>query len=65
MLELGGRTIDQVAWNVGSEDAGSFRKVFRKVIGQPQDYRKRFAVTPSTYGAAPPRQGPEAVIAER
>ncbi len=42
-----------MAWNVGSEDAGSFRKVFQKVIGlKPQDYRKRFAVTPSTHCAA-------------
>jgi len=42
MLELTSRTIDQVAWNVGSEDAGSFSKVFQKVIEpKPQDYRKR------------------------
>jgi len=66
MLELTSRTIDQVAWNVGSEDAGSFSKVFQKVIEpKPQDYRKRFAVTPSTHCAAPPRRGPEAVMAER
>lgn len=48
MLELTSRSIDQVAWDVGYEDAGSFRKVFQKVMGlKPGDYRKRFAVTPS------------------
>ncbi len=47
MLELTGRTIDQVAWDVGYQNAGSFRKVFQKVMGlKPRDYRKRFAVTP-------------------
>ncbi len=49
MLELTGRTIDQVAWDVGYKDAGSFRKVFQKVMGlKPGDYRKRFGVTQST-----------------
>jgi transcriptional regulator GlxA family with amidase domain len=49
MLELTGRTIDQVAWDVGYEDAGSFRKVFQKVVGlKPGDYRKRFGATSST-----------------
>ena len=48
MLELTSRTIDQVAWDVGYEDPGSFRKIFHKMIGlRPSDYRKRFAVTPS------------------
>jgi transcriptional regulator GlxA family with amidase domain len=32
MLELTGRTIDQVAWDVGYQDAGSFRKVFQRVM---------------------------------
>jgi transcriptional regulator GlxA family with amidase domain len=43
MLELTTRTIDQVAWDVGYEDAGAFRKVFQKVMGlSPRDYRRRF-----------------------
>lgn len=47
MLELTSRTIDQVAWDVGYEDSGAFRKVFHKVMGlKPRDYRERFAVTP-------------------
>ena len=46
MLELTSRSIDQVAWDVGYKDAGSFRKVFQKVVGlKPGDYRKRFGVT--------------------
>jgi transcriptional regulator GlxA family with amidase domain len=45
MLELTNRTIDQVAWDVGYEDAGAFRKVFQKVMGlSPRDYRRRFGV---------------------
>lgn len=49
LLELTRRTIDQVAYDVGYEDASSFRKVFHKVVGlRPGDYRKRFAPTPST-----------------
>lgn len=48
LLELTSRTIDQVAFDVGYEDASSFRKVFQKVMGlKPSDYRKRFSVTPS------------------
>ncbi len=45
MLEITNRTIDQVAWDVGYEDAGAFRKVFQKVMGlSPRDYRRRFGV---------------------
>ena len=48
MLELTNRTVDQVAWDVGYEDASSFRKVFQKVVGlKPADYRNRFAVRPA------------------
>jgi transcriptional regulator GlxA family with amidase domain len=49
MLELSGRTIGQVAWDVGYQDEGAFRKVFQKVMGlNPGDYRKRFGVSQST-----------------
>ena len=45
MLELTSRTISQVAWDVGYQDEGSFRKVFYKVMGlKPGDYRKRFGI---------------------
>lgn len=45
LLERGGVSIDQVAWQVGYEDPGAFRKVFHKVVGlTPGDYRHRFGV---------------------
>jgi transcriptional regulator GlxA family with amidase domain len=47
LLESTSRTIDQVAWDVGYEDAGAFRKVFHKVMGlTPGDYRGRFGQLP-------------------
>lgn len=43
MLEASTRPIDQIAWDVGYDDPGSFRKVFLKVTGlTPGDYRRRF-----------------------
>lgn len=47
-LELTNRTVEQVAWDVGYEDAGAFREVFQKVMGlSPRDYRRRFGVAPA------------------
>lgn len=49
MLEATTRPIDQIAWDVGYEDPGSFRKVFIKVTGlAPRDYRRRFAAKPGS-----------------
>jgi len=43
MLEATTQPIDQIAWDVGYDDPGSFRKVFFKVTGlAPSDYRRRF-----------------------
>jgi transcriptional regulator GlxA family with amidase domain len=43
LLELTTRSIDQIAFSVGYEDAGAFRKVFHKLVGlSPGDYRRRF-----------------------
>jgi transcriptional regulator GlxA family with amidase domain len=43
LLELTTRTVDQIAWAVGYEDPGAFRKVFQKLMGlSPRDYRRRF-----------------------
>lgn len=43
MLEFTNRTIDQIAWGVGYQDPGAFRKVFLKFTGlAPSDYRRRF-----------------------
>ncbi|MGW8201080.1 GlxA family transcriptional regulator [Sphingomonas bisphenolicum] len=43
-LEFTKRTIDQIAWSVGYEDAAAFRKLFHRLVGlSPGDYRARFA----------------------
>ncbi|MER9417276.1 GlxA family transcriptional regulator [Mesorhizobium sp. M0306] len=45
MLETTILSIDQIAWEVGYDDPGSFRKVFARITGLvPGDYRKRFGV---------------------
>lgn len=44
LLEFTRRTVDQIAWSVGYEDAAAFRKLFHRLIGlSPQDYRQRFS----------------------
>jgi len=44
MLEFTNRSIDQIAWGVGYQDPGAFRKVFFKVTGVvPSDYRRQMA----------------------
>lgn len=45
LLELSRQSIEQVAWQVGYQDSGAFRKVFARLVGlSPGDYRRRFAV---------------------
>ena len=52
MLELTGQSVERIAWEVGYENPGAFRKVFVKVTGlSPGDYRRRFGVG-SSAGAA-------------
>ncbi|QCI13602.1 helix-turn-helix domain-containing protein [Pseudomonas putida] len=44
MLEFTRRTVDQIAWGVGYQDPGAFRKVFQRITGvTPSDYRRRLA----------------------
>jgi transcriptional regulator GlxA family with amidase domain len=44
-LEFSRLTVNEIAWTVGYEDSGSFRRVFRGVVGlSPMDYRRRFGV---------------------
>lgn len=44
-LELSRRSIEQIAWEVGYNDASAFRKLFQRLTGlAPADYRRRFGV---------------------
>lgn len=44
MLEFTKRSIDQIAWSVGYEDAAAFRRVFHRILGlSPGEYRQRFS----------------------
>ncbi|PTL76441.1 GlxA family transcriptional regulator [Vitiosangium sp. GDMCC 1.1324] len=46
MLETTNLPLEQVAWRVGYEDPGAFRKVFLKLMGlSPGDYRRRFSIS--------------------
>ncbi|MCO7517674.1 helix-turn-helix domain-containing protein [Pseudomonas guariconensis] len=45
LLEFTRRSVDQIAWGVGYQDPGAFRKVFQRITGlTPSDYRRQFAV---------------------
>ncbi|MFG6096490.1 GlxA family transcriptional regulator [Leptothoe sp. ISB3NOV94-8A] len=45
MLEFSQTSFSEIAWKVGYEDQGAFRKVFYRLIGlQPSEYRRRFSV---------------------
>ncbi len=44
MLEFSNQSIEQIAWAVGYEDTGAFRKIFQKITGlAPGEYRSRFS----------------------
>lgn len=46
LLEFTRRNVDHIAWEVGYQDPGAFRKVFQAATGfTPSDYRRRFAPT--------------------
>ena len=46
LLERSTLPFADIAWRLGYEDAGAFRKVFQKIVGLgPADYRRRFAVS--------------------
>lgn len=43
LLQFGRLPVERIAWEVGYSDAGSFRKVFHRIVGlTPGDYRRRF-----------------------
>jgi len=44
-LEFSSLAMKEIAWKVGYEDYGAFRKVFQKIMGlSPGDYRLRFSI---------------------
>jgi transcriptional regulator GlxA family with amidase domain len=44
-LEFSMSTINEIAWMIGYEDPGSFRKVFQHIMGlSPGAYRRRFGI---------------------
>ena len=44
-LEFSMSTVDEIAWMIGYEDPGSFRKVFQRIMGlSPSHYRRRFGI---------------------
>ena len=44
LLEFTRRSVEQIAWGVGYEDAAAFRKLFHRIIGlSTGDYRQKFA----------------------
>jgi transcriptional regulator GlxA family with amidase domain len=52
LLEFTRRPVDQIAWSVGYEDAGAFRRLFHRIIElSPGEYRQRFS-TPSSAALA-------------
>ena len=58
MLELSVSTVDEIAWQVGYEDPGAFRKIFERLMGlSPGECRRRFAIRPETHGL-PQRRNP-------
>lgn len=45
LLEMTSLPVNNIAWSVGYEDPGAFRKVFQRSLGlTPGEYRQRFAV---------------------
>lgn len=48
LLERPGLAVDEIAWRVGYEDPGAFRKIFLRLMGlSPGDYRRRFGTVPA------------------
>ena len=45
LMETTNLAVEQIAWQVGYQDASAFRRMFNKIIGlTPKQYRERFAL---------------------
>lgn len=43
LLQFSALSVEQIAWDVGYNDTGAFRKVFARIVGlSPSEYRRRF-----------------------
>jgi transcriptional regulator GlxA family with amidase domain len=43
LLEFSRKSVQEIALNIGYDDVGAFRRVFRKIVGlTPSEYRRRF-----------------------
>lgn len=44
-LEFSMQSVNEIAWKIGYEDPGAFRKIFNRIVGlSPGEYRKRFGI---------------------
>lgn len=44
LMELSKSSVDEIAWQVGYQDASAFRRIFQKIMGlTPREYRNRFS----------------------
>ena len=45
-LEFSMQSVSEIAWKIGYEDPGAFRKVFNRIVGlSPGEYRRRFGIS--------------------
>ena len=58
-LEFSMQTVSEIAWMVGYQDEGAFRRIFRRITGlAPGDYRKRFSISDEATSPADKRRSP-------
>lgn len=57
-LEFSLSTVNEIAWMVGYEDPGSFRKIFQRIMGlSPGHYRRRFGIARASQRQVGSRKG--------
>ncbi len=71
LLEFTTLSVKEICWKVGYEDASSFRKTFRRLVGlPPADYRRRFGtgnrlLPTSLATSGPAKSAPSTEISDR